>query len=209
MKLPNLKFINISPYALYMSAHLVQDTLCIVAVDNDIKLKPPREAILYIKKNLKGYLVGVEVGTNNGQHAMYILTYLNCKLYAIDLWEDYEETNFLNAKPEKIKANLTQEDVENRLKNYDAEVIKGDSVEVAKTFQDRCFDFVYIDANHTYENVRQDILAWKPKVKKGGVLCGHDYTPECEGVMKAVDELLPNVISENKSVRYPDWYTVI
>lgn len=53
-------------------------------------------------------------------------------------------------------------------------------------------DFVFIDANHTYDDVRADILAWLPKVKPGGILAGHDYSPEMfPGVCKAVDELLP------------------
>jgi cephalosporin hydroxylase len=42
-------------------------------------------------------------------------------------------------------------------------------------FENNSLDFVYIDANHAYNYVVQDIELWYPKVKKGGYLCGHDY----------------------------------
>lgn len=48
------------------------------------------------------------------------------------------------------------------------------SVEAAKTFADASVDFVYIDGWHDYESVRNDIAAWRPKVKKGGTIAGHD-----------------------------------
>jgi hypothetical protein len=42
-----------------------------------------------------------------------------------------------------------------------------------------------------YEDVKKDILAWYPKIKKGGFITGHDYTT-FDGVKKAVDELIIN-----------------
>lgn len=64
------------------------------------------------------------------------------------------------------------------------------SVDAAKLFPDKHFIGVYIDADHSYESCRDDILAWKPKVQDGGLLFGHDYSGAFPGVMKAVDELL-------------------
>ena len=61
------------------------------------------------------------------------------------------------------------------------------SVEAAKTFDDESLDFVYIDANHEIAEVKADMSAWWPRVKIGGVLCGHDYFSN-RGVKKAVDE---------------------
>lgn len=50
-------------------------------------------------------------------------------------------------------------------------------------------DFVFIDADHTYEAVKEDILAWRPKMKPGGIMAGHDLSnPEFPGVRKAVQE---------------------
>lgn len=64
------------------------------------------------------------------------------------------------------------------------------SVEAAATYADGCLDAVFIDASHDYESVRADILAWRPKVRAGGILAGHDYGAGWPGVQQAVDELL-------------------
>jgi hypothetical protein len=49
-------------------------------------------------------------------------------------------------------------------------------------------DVVFIDASHFYEDVRDDILAWLPKVVSGGTICGHDITEDFPGVRRAVEE---------------------
>ncbi len=82
------------------------------------------------------------------------------------------------------------------------------SEEACKHFDDEFFDLVYIDAQHDYEDVKQDIKLWLPKVKKGGVIAGHDYLTEditsvpveidwsgkeMGEVNKAVDECFKNV----------------
>lgn len=52
------------------------------------------------------------------------------------------------------------------------------SVDAAKTYSDESLDVVFIDAGHSYEAVKADILAWYPKVKRGGYIAGHDYPHE-------------------------------
>jgi hypothetical protein len=52
-------------------------------------------------------------------------------------------------------------------------------------------DFVFLDAEHEYMSVKQDIVSWWPWVKKGGVIAGHDYVKAWPGVCQAVDELIP------------------
>ena len=65
--------------------------------------------------------------------------------------------------------------------------MKKSSVEAAPELEDGSLDFVFIDANHSYDAVKNDIIAWAPKVRSGGVLCGHDYN-SFPGVQKAVDD---------------------
>lgn len=63
------------------------------------------------------------------------------------------------------------------------------------------FDLIFIDANHEYLHVKQDILAWLPKVRPGGLLAGHDYEPSISmfsGVKQAVDEIFGNKIMLGK-----------
>ena len=53
--------------------------------------------------------------------------------------------------------------------------VKSESLEAAKTIHNE-LDLVYIDADHGYQAVKDDIKAWMPKIRKGGIICGHDYT---------------------------------
>lgn len=64
----------------------------------------------------------------------------------------------------------------------------GLSVDVATRFPDEIFDFIFIDADHTYESVSEDLRAWFPKLTPGGIIAGHDWSNEFPGVEKAVRE---------------------
>jgi predicted O-methyltransferase YrrM len=76
------------------------------------------------------------------------------------------------------------------------------SKHAAELFGPEAFNFVFIDANHGYEFVKEDILAWWPKLKKGGLMCGDDYQNKpTHGVIRAVDELLPR-----RNIIGPIWY---
>ena len=70
------------------------------------------------------------------------------------------------------------------------EVIQGNSTDVVHNFPDESLDCVYIDADHEYPNVLADIRAWAPKVRKGGIISGHDYAVSWPGVVRAVQEVL-------------------
>jgi hypothetical protein len=63
------------------------------------------------------------------------------------------------------------------------------SVEASKFFPFEYFDYVYIDANHSYESVKEDLINWYPKTK---LLAGHDYGGSHKGVVQAVDEFVSN-----------------
>lgn len=65
------------------------------------------------------------------------------------------------------------------------------SIEAAHFFDDRTLFAVFIDADHSTGEVKSDIRAWKPKIKPGGILAGHDY--DWDSVKVAVDELLTPV----------------
>jgi beta-1,4-mannosyl-glycoprotein beta-1,4-N-acetylglucosaminyltransferase len=76
------------------------------------------------------------------------------------------------------------------------------SVEAAKLYENETLDFVFVDAAHDYDNVKADIAAWLPKIKKGGIIAGHDawYPP----VKRAVEEVFWQV-----SVAGQCWFTQI
>lgn len=62
------------------------------------------------------------------------------------------------------------------------------SIKASEAFPDGSLDIVYLNASHDYKSVMAYIAAWIPKVRKGGIICGDDYTPGLPGVIKAVDE---------------------
>jgi hypothetical protein len=70
--------------------------------------------------------------------------------------------------------------------------VKLPSVQAANMYADNSLFFVFIDGSHLYEAVKEDILAWLPKVKPGGFIGGHDIdqTEEFNGVRAAVDEII-------------------
>lgn len=127
------------------------------------------ELIEHIGKTFpKGF--GMEVGVLKGEFSKEILNVWGGTLFMVDTWKDlqeeYQNTNIRN-----------YEEVMHNVEGYEdrAIMIRASSKIASTIFQDRSLDFVYIDANHTYECVKEDIELWYPKVKIGGYLCGHDY----------------------------------
>jgi hypothetical protein len=68
------------------------------------------------------------------------------------------------------------EESKKRLEPYpNCTIIRKMSMDAVKDFEDSSIDFVYIDGNHSFKYVSEDICEWIKKVKEGGVVCGHDY----------------------------------
>lgn len=75
-------------------------------------------------------------------------------------------------------------------------ILGSKSWDIAESFDDWSIDCVFLDAGHSYNDVRRDIHAWFPKVKPGGIIAGHDYdvhTADLEGVTRAVNEWFDGV----------------
>jgi len=62
------------------------------------------------------------------------------------------------------------------------------SKEASKIYPNKYFDIVFIDAIHTYKDLKEDIGLWLPKIRRGGIICGHDYGSRFKGVIRAVHE---------------------
>lgn len=82
------------------------------------------------------------------------------------------------------------------------QVLRLPSVQAARLFDPATIDFVFIDGSHRYEDVRADIAAWRPLVKPGGVLAGHDY--QHPGVQPAVHEAF-GALAPCGNLRWPSW----
>jgi len=77
------------------------------------------------------------------------------------------------------------------------------SIQAVKCIEDEELDLVFIDADHGYENVTEDIKLWLPKVRKGGILYGHDYNEYNKGVIRAVNEIFLEPHLEEDELDYP------
>lgn len=127
----------------------------------------------------RGYKVGAEIGVETGDYAEVLCrTIPNLKYYGIDSWYVGDMKNH--------KHRGQHEHTLKKLFGYDATLIQKFSLDAVKDFDKSSLDFVYIDANHEFDNVMMDIIEWTKKVKKGGIISGHDYQTRC-GVIPAVD----------------------
>ena len=142
---------------------------------------------------------GVEVGVFTAELSKRLLSRHDLTLHMVDSWmehdkgSEYAKTDFHGKLNQSDQDRYYKHSVEvTEFARDRRKVIRKASTEAANDFEDGSLDFVFIDADHTYEAVKADIAAWKPKVKKGGVLCGHDYENTdfpAWGVKKAVDGL--------------------
>jgi hypothetical protein len=119
-----------------------------------------------------GFKKGAEIGVYRGLYSKWLLRYIpGLHLTGVDLWEiytgykDYNQSDIIEAKKE----------AEGIYKGKNATLIQGWSHDVVKTIPDESLDFVFIDGNHAYEYVVEDIAKWSKKVRKGGIVYGHDY----------------------------------
>ena len=167
-----------------------------------------------------GYKVGAEVGVERGVYSK-ILCMFNpkAKIYGIDPWERYE-----GYRDHVSQRHLDEfyESTKKRMKDYNYEIIRDKSLNAVKRFKDGELDFVYIDAMHDYQSAKEDIEAWHKKVRKGGIVSGHDYMNGMHtgaegdtveyGVKQAVNEWVEKmgieyffVLKKDKS---PSWFYV-
>lgn len=135
--------------------------------------------------------VGAEIGVNRAKTSARLLrAFPNLFLWMVDHWDSsvkpLNRYSRLANQRYKISVDRTSKYAHRR------QVIRQWSVDAAPMFDDDSLDFVFIDADHWYENVKCDIALWWTKVKVGGLLMGHDYRKDKlrEGVAKAVDEFV-------------------
>jgi len=135
----------------------------------------------------------VECGAKFGRSSAFLCDEADDShfVYIIDLWTDSRK-----------KENFYQEFKEN-MQGRDYTPLMGDATELSTQFKVNSIDLVIIDMVHDYKSVKNDIQVWLPKVKIGGAIIGDDYLQWWPGVMKAVDEVLPDrIIFENRYWTY-------
>jgi len=133
----------------------------------------------------------VEVGSWKGRSTCALASNVSVRVWAVDTWKGSAEH-----QPELSKHHplwLYGEFLKN-VEGLPVIPLMLPSLVAAKWLERAGIqpDIVFIDANHDYESVKADILAWQPLLAPAGILCGHDYDPpHWMGVKQAVDECVP------------------
>lgn len=144
-------------------------------------------------------LEGAEIGVFAGDLSKRLLRREGLILHMVDSWaisdseSDYAKSGDFHATLswQSQEAYYQQALITTSFAGKRAKIVRKSSLDAAETIQDKSLDFVFIDADHSYEAVKNDIEAWENKVKTGGYLSGHDYDNKeypCFGVKQAVDE---------------------
>ena len=159
------------------------------------------------------FKVGAEIGVADGRYSEILCQKIpGLKLHCVDPWTPYDG----NWRSAGYQSNA-HKTAQYRLKPYKVKIIKKTSIEASLDFKPGSLDFVFIDGVHTFDYVMEDIIGWTRKVKKGGIVSGHEYYSfSNSGVIEAVDyytkihniklNIIPKYVGGHKDDNAPCWY---
>lgn len=127
-----------------------------------------------------GFTVGVETGVEKGKNAQTMFEIIpNLKLYGVDSYKQHPQASYayhasLRHWDENYLEGCKRQCLK-RMNGRNFTLLQGFSENMADKLEDNSVDFVYLDADHSYDMVMLDIIKWGRKIKKGGIISGHDY----------------------------------
>lgn len=141
-----------------------------------------------------GYTKGAEIGVAEGQFSIEMLdTIPDLRLTCVDPWQAYDRTSQRICDERRKRAF-------ERLAGRNVEILVATSLEASKQVEDNSLDFCYVDGAHDFDNAMLDTILWSKKVRRGGIVAGHDFYPFYKaGVMDAV-------YAYTRAHRINDWY---
>ena len=156
-----------------------------------IRARLERDRRAFLLRYLQRDGISAEIGVWRGEFSRRILQATRPReLHLIDPWQFMPEfpTRIYGGSQAKSQADMDEifHAIVNELGSHPAvRIHRVTSREAARSFADETFDWVYIDGNHSYEYVLDDLALFTPKVRRGGLVTGDDYR---KGVKRAVDE---------------------
>jgi predicted O-methyltransferase YrrM len=137
-----------------------------------------------------GLKKGIELGVYRGKFTATLAKRApNMELIGIDAWKTYGD--YRDYSVDDLENHAYQEALDRTKKFPNVKLLTAWSKDAASQFEDESLDFIFIDCNHNYEFVKEDLALWVPKIKPGGLVCGHDYFVSNQpryGVVRAVNE---------------------
>jgi hypothetical protein len=120
-----------------------------------------------------GFKRGAEIGVAEGNYSQVLLkANPECELLLVDPWHAYSE-NPQNKTEDKHTFAYTE--ALRKTKNYKVMVMQDYSMNAVRELKDDSLDFAYIDGNHLFDYVMQDLIEWSKRVRSGGIVSGDDY----------------------------------
>jgi len=162
----------------------------------DLERYYPRGFIKFLCGYYKGKkdLIGAEIGVYQGENALNILKYLPIKkLYLIDPYQNYQDySKTKDPAANQDKLDIAKIQAIQKLSEFKNKIVWiNKRSDIAHKEIEEKLDFVYIDANHSYEFVKRDMENYYPLLKIDGVLCGHDIEPSMwPGILFAFSDFI-------------------
>ena len=118
-----------------------------------------------------GYTEGAEVGVRKGKFSR-VLCEANPELhlFCVDPWMPYGGRKYTQERQDGLLAECKK-----LLAPYNVTIIRKTSMEGVKDIKEKSLDFVYIDGNHLFDFVMEDIIHWSRRVRSGGIVACHDF----------------------------------
>jgi len=131
-----------------------------------------------------------ELGIFEGDNFMQMIAHEPSLAIAVDTWNNDGVHQSSDATYTKQELNNQYQSFQSKVEDFSfVKVLKMDTVEAADEFRNNFFDFVYVDADNSYESAYKNITTWYPKVKFGKFLAGHNYNKRY-GVYEAVNKFV-------------------
>jgi predicted O-methyltransferase YrrM len=153
-------------------------------------------------------MVGLEIGTEDGTSTEFLLNkFSKLKLFGVDPYDSYRDWDSVQML--KQHRQKTFEKFLIKMQKYGSRYthIPATSDQAVEDFKNESLDFIFIDGDHSYEQVAKDLRNYYSKVKLGGVFSGHDYRV-LPGVKRAVDEFAAEIGKEVLYTERDVWYWV-
>lgn len=184
-------------------------------ITRKMRRKAKRVSVLVVRNDLykwfdyMGFRTGCEVGVSRGYNAKEMCKRIpDLKLYLVDPY--YKDLRGRHKTPKQYRWARNRMRRCAEIYGTDYKFIKDFSINAVDKVP--MLDFVYIDADHTYSHIKQDIEIWSLKVRSGGAVCGHDFYGGCREVINAVNDYqaehnIPTVFYTVKDRRH-SWFWI-
>lgn len=151
-----------------------------------------------------GFQIGAEIGVYKGA-----FTERFCKagmtIYAVDPWSAYDTNG--RAFQSQERQNFLYGHAQRALAPYlNCTIIRKTSMDALHLFRNGTLDFVYIDANHSFRYIASDLQEWAWKVRKGGIVAGHDYFNTAPSTKNVIIHVKPVVDAYMEAFGIKNWY---